>query len=337
MSSDAKATICIVTPVHNGGEGFRRCLSALSALEPPPGEIVVVADGDIDGSGEWAEARGAKVIRTPTRGGPARARNLGARAAHDEVLFFVDADVLVPRDAVAQVAELFGREPYLTAIFGSYDDAPSETNFLSQYKNLLHHYVHQTAADDASTFWAGCGAIRRAAFLSVGGFDERYDRPSIEDIELGYRLKGLGHSIRLCKTLQCKHLKRWTAHSLLRTDFTQRALPWSELILRDRKLVNDLNLNYSSRASVALVYAFAGTLAAAVWRPEFLLASAGLVVALLVLNAALYRFFLRQRGLLFTLQAIPWHWLYFAYSGLAFAIAVVRHLLGRRRTAASKI
>jgi hypothetical protein len=60
-------------------------------------------------------------------------------------------------------------EPDLVALFGSYDDAPAATNFLSQYKNLLHHYMHQTAREEASTFWGACGAIRREVSLAVGG------------------------------------------------------------------------------------------------------------------------------------------------------------------------
>jgi GT2 family glycosyltransferase len=142
----------------------------------------------------------------------------------------------------------------LTALFGSYDDAPAATNFLSQYKNLFHHYVHQIANEEASTFWGACGAIRREVFLKLGGFDESYHQPCIEDIELGYRLKRAGYRIRLLKTLQVKHLKHWGVKSLLKTDFFQRALPWTELILRDRRLVNDLNLKTSSRVSVASIY-----------------------------------------------------------------------------------
>ncbi len=78
----------------------------------------------------------------------------------------------------------------VSAVFGSYDDEPAERNFLSQYKNLLHHFVHQEGATDAGTFWAGCGAIRKDMFASVNGFNsEKYPYPSIEDIELGIRLK----------------------------------------------------------------------------------------------------------------------------------------------------
>ena len=110
---------------------------------------------------------------------------------------------------MGRIAAAFQASPNLAALFGSYDDEPFESNFLSQYKNLFHHYVHQTAKVDASTFWSGCGAIRREVFLAIGGFEENYRRPTIEDIELGYRLKKTGHRIRLLKELQVKHLKRW--------------------------------------------------------------------------------------------------------------------------------
>ena len=72
---------------------------------------------------------------------------------------------------LASVAEDFTENPDIAAVFGSYDDEPAEKNFLSQYKNLVHHYVHQQSSSEAVTFWAGCGAIRKEIFFSVGGFD----------------------------------------------------------------------------------------------------------------------------------------------------------------------
>ncbi len=326
MPSSAKPAISVIIPVHNGGVNFRRCLSGLAAAVPPPSEIIVVADGGTDGSWRLAEEFDTQVLRMPVPEGPARARNLGARTAQGDLLFFIDADVALPPDAIGQVVDAFEREPELTAVFGSYDDAPAATNFLSQYKNLLHHYVHQTAREEASTFWGACGAIRREVFLALGGFDERYRQPSIEDIELGYRLKRAGHRIKLCKALQVKHLKRWGVVSLVKSDFFHRALPWTELILRDRRFINDLNLRLSGRVSVMLTYGLLGALVGAWWWPGSLALAGALILALLALNAPLYRFFQRKRGLAFAIQTIPWYWFYYFYSGLAFAIGIVRYL-----------
>jgi GT2 family glycosyltransferase len=151
------------------------------------------------------------VLKVPQAGGPAKARNLGAQASHGDILFFMDADVTLAPDTLEQVLAAFDTQPQIAALIGSYDDAPGAPNFLSQYKNLFHHYTHQRGCEEASTFWGACGAVRREVFSAVGGFDEAYRYPSIEDIELGYRLKRAGHSIHLCKQVQVKHLKRWEA------------------------------------------------------------------------------------------------------------------------------
>jgi hypothetical protein len=198
----------------------------------------------------------------------------------------------------------------------------------------LHHYVHQQGHEDASTFWTGCGAIRADAFRALGGFDAVYHIPSMEDIELGYRLRASGRRIRLVKSLQVKHLKHWTAGSLLRADFVARALPWSQLILSSGVLIDDLNVTVRSRFCAALVYGLLLTLGLAVRWPVLLWLTVLQAAALLVLNADLYRFFLRKRGLLFTLAVIPWHWFYYFYGALAFGIAWaqinLRRLFGRR-------
>ena len=324
LPSPSSLITSVIIPVRNGGSGFRKCLESVSNAAPSSTEIIVVADGDTDGSWRVAEEFGMKVLIIPRSHGPACARNLGARNAQGDILFFVDADVAIPFDAVCQIEAAFSRDPQLVALFGSYDDEPAETNFLSQYKNLFHHYVHQMSREEASTFWSGCGAIRCKAFLELGGFDETYRKPCIEDIELGYRLKKAGYRIRLLKKLQVKHLKRWRIMGLLKSDFLDRALPWTELILRDRSFISDLNLQFSSRLSVIVTYAFLVTLVGGLWWSGFFVIAGFLAILLLVMNSSLYRFFSRKRGLGFMIQTIPWHWFYYLYSGFAFAIGLGR-------------
>jgi glycosyltransferase involved in cell wall biosynthesis len=318
-------TVSIIVPVHNGGAKFRICLASLKACHPPPDEVIVVADGDSDGSWRYAEEFGLQALKTPETGGPARARNIGAKKVSGDLIFFLDADVTVSADAIERVKAAFRNDPELSAVIGSYDEKPFETNFLSQYKNLLHHYVHQCSSPDASTFWGACGAIRREIFSELGGFDEKYRYPSIEDIELGYRLKRKGCRILLSKQLMVKHLKHWGILSLLKADFFYRALPWTDLILNEGGFIDDLNLTISSRISVIAAYMVLVCLPAAVWFPWFVVPAAFSAMLLFWLNRDLYGFFMNKRGLGFTLKAIPWHWFYFFYSGLAFAIGYVKH------------
>lgn len=324
--------ISVIIPVHNGGPTFRRCLSCLVKSVPPPDEIIVVADGCTDGSEQVAQEFGVQILRLVERKGPAGARNRGAQVSQSDILFFMDADVTIPPDTFSQIESVFKKEPNWAAVFGSYDDKPEETNFLSQYKNLFHHYTHQSANEEAFTFWGACGAIRHDVFMSMGGFNESYRQPSIEDIEFGYRLKRAGYRIRLCKALQVKHLKRWEPISLLKSDFFHRALPWTELILKNRRFVNDLNLRLSSRISVILTFSLLASLMGGLWWPTFFGIAGALSLLLLTINKPLYLFFQKRRGLRFAIQSILWHWFYYLYSGLAFIIGIGHYLLGRLKS-----
>lgn len=263
--------ISVVIPAWNSAPTLDRVLEAISRSGRPPLEVIVADDCSTDNTAQVAEHWGAVLIRTPRRSGPATARNLAASAARGSILLFLDSDVLVQPDTIAHIEAAF-EDPTLDALIGSYDDEPEDYDFLSQYKNLMHCYMHQRGKSEASTFWSGCGAIRKHVFEAQRGFDESFTRPAIEDIELGYRLKSQGRRILLDHDLRVKHLKKWTFWGLVKSDVLDRGIPWTELILRDRRMPNDLNLQLSQRVSVALVFlmmAMAGA-CALYWKGYFL-------------------------------------------------------------------
>jgi glycosyltransferase involved in cell wall biosynthesis len=278
--------LSVVVPVRNDPKRLRACLDSLKASTDRDHELIVVDDASTDTTPEVAAGSGARVERLDQRSGPAAARNHGAQAARGEYLFFVDADVCVHPETLSLVAAAFASDPTIDALFGSYDRQPGEPNLLSQYKNLFHHFVHQQAASDASTFWSGCGAIKRSVFLELGGFDTAYDRPCIEDIELGARLRRTGRRIVVRKEVQASHLKRWTLPGILRSDFWDRAVPWTELSLREGRLPNDLNLKLSQRVAALLTYVLVAVFAVAAWRrPALLLAPIAVLAGVLALDA----------------------------------------------------
>jgi len=325
--------ISIIIPVYNGGEQFKRCLQAVQQSTWVDWELIVVDDGSSDGSDLIARQFDASVFKTAGRQGPAAARNIGAQLARGTYLFFTDADCRLHPDTLTRVARYLRADPDLDALFGSYDDSPDAPNFIAQYKNLFHYYVHQHSAERASTFWTGCGAVKRSVFLKLGGFDvARYERPSIEDIDFGYRLKRSGGKIRLAKDVQVKHLKAWSLAGLLRSDILDRGIPWTRLMLRNRAFVSDLNLQTHNRASVMTLYGFLLSLVVSFWQPTAIWLALGLVALLLGLNQCLYRFFYQKRGLYFTLKAIPLHWFYYLYNAISFSCGFGLHWLEQFRT-----
>ena len=331
---DDQPFLSIIIPAYNALEHIDQCLDALLESSYTSYEIIVVDDASTDNTRQIALDKGVTVLEHSQQSGPAAARNDGALRAKGDILFFVDADVLVARETVALVAKRFIDNPELDALFGSYDINPPESNFFSQYKNLFHHYVHQQSREEAVTFWAGCGAIRKEVFQKATGFDqERYKRPSIEDIELGYRLTNMGHKILLDKTLQVKHLKKWTLHTLLRADVLDRAVPWTRLMLENNEVVSDLNLQLRSKISSCLVGLLILMLVLAPLINEFLCGALMVVALIVVLNLGLYRFMFQNWGLGFALLAFLMHLFYYFYSGLTFVLCWTAHLFsGKKQT-----
>ncbi len=273
----------MIVPAYNAAHHLGPCLEALCRSTTAFHEIIVVDDGSTDETPGLAARYDVTVLHTGGRRGPAFARNLGANAASGEILLFIDADVSVRHDTGDKIRTWFASDAELAALIGSYDSEPRCPDFLSQYRNLMHHFVHQNGGERASTFWSGCGAIRRDIFLEYSGFSEAFGRPAIEDIELGYRLVRAGCKIVLDRDIQVTHAKRWTFWNLVRTDVLDRGIPWTELILRDQRMPDDLNLQLSQRVSVALVFilvALSGMLAV-LWRGYFLVPLIALVFLLL--------------------------------------------------------
>ena len=329
---DPDRSVSVIVPVHNDSVNLSACLSSLQACQPAPAEIIVVLDACTDDSAKVAETLSdIRRVETSTRNGPAAARNLGAHISSGEILLFIDADVEVSTDLISRFQSVFHQRPYLGAAFGSYDEYPATTTLVSVFRNLLHHYVHQKSRPNATTFWGGCGAIRKAAFESVGGFCEEYARPSIEDIELGYRLRDSGFEIRLEKSVQVKHLKSWDLGTIARTDIVFRAAPWTSLILSRRRLDNDMNTTLSDRLSVVAVGAAVLSFALTFCFDWAVLAVVGSLALFFGFNFSLYRFLSRAVGMWFAIRAFPLHCFYYLCCGSGLILGIAQWALESRR------
>lgn len=313
--------VTVIIPVYNVAEQLSECLRAIGKSSYSAYEVIVVDDASSDGSLDVARTSGIIAYGLPRKSGPAAARNLGARYARGDILFFIDSDVLIQRDTIERLMRNFTEGETIAAVFGSYDDDPPQKNFFSQYKNLLHHFIHQSSCKEAGTFWAGCGAIRKSLFTRLGGFNEKaYQKPCIEDIELGYRIKAAGYRIILDKDLQVKHLKRWSFKSLILTDIFARAIPWTKLIRDRHVMVDDLNLQMSQKASAALACLVALILPVLPFHPILILLALACLAIVLGINHGLFRLFLNRNGWKFAACAFGMHLLYYLYSTAAFAL-----------------
>jgi GT2 family glycosyltransferase len=326
--------LSVIVPAHQAMGQLRRSLPALATSDLPREafEIIVVDDASTDETSvvaaEWADT----IVRLAGKpNGPAYARNRGFEASRGDVLVFVDADVVVHADALRCLAETFLLDADVAAVFGAYDDQPDDPGFVSQYRNLLHHYVHRANRGPAETFWAGLGAVRRDAFAAVGMFDEwSYGRPQIEDIELGRRLRRRGYPVLLEPSIQGRHLKRWTLRGTVVADFRHRGVPWMWLLLAegspDGRALNVRRAERLCTAAVCLGVP-AALLGLVLWHGALAVGGAALASGAVAWNSPFYAFLARRRGPAFALGAVPLHLLYYLGNGFSVVSGWLVHQL----------
>lgn len=334
-------TLSVIIPARNAERVLPGALDALSRNDLPRDEweLIVVDDGSTDATAAIARRHADHVVELHTDRpcGPAFARNRGAEVARGHILVFLDADTCAHPDTLRKFARLFADDRTLGAAFGSYDAHPPAPSFVSQYRNLLHHFVHQRSPGEAETFWAGCGAVRRVVLIDAGMFDEwHFSRPQIEDVEIGSRIRARGYRILLRPDIQVTHRKHWTFGAMLRTDLLDRGIPWTRLLVQQRAMTRAaaLNLRPVEKAKtvllgLAILASAMGLLTGAVaWH----LASLGAVLAVVGASAPFYLFLARLRGSWFALRAIPLHLLYYVLNGVAVASGyLLHHLVGEPR------
>ncbi|MCA8880225.1 MAG: glycosyltransferase [Rhodobacteraceae bacterium] len=329
--AERRLTISVVMPAYRAEHLLPKVLAPLMAMQAAGevDEVIVVDDRSPDGTAGLARQMGAGVLTTPVNGGPGAARNLAAEHARGDILWFVDSDVIAWPGGPATIRRAFA-DPRIQAVFGSYDTTPEGQPWFSRYKNLMHRYYHQRARDTATTFWAGCGAVRADTFRQIGGFDvDTYKVPSIEDIELGERIVRAGGLIRVEPELQAKHLKVWTIRNAIFTDIFRRALPWSRLMINRGGLVDELNVGRAERLRAGVAGLLLCSLPFALFLSGAWMVTLGLLALAALLNWPLLRFMNANGGPLFALRAFLYHQLYYVYSAGAYSWCLFEfHVLG---------
>ena len=336
-SRDTRATrLSIVVPVSNAAATLEPCLAALTGPRLPRRsiEIIVVDDGSTDDSSLIACRHADTVVRLPgPPHGPAYARNRGAEVARAPIIAFVDADVRVHPDALERMVVALEADASLGAVYGTYDVAPSPGGLVSQYRNLIRHFVHLRHAGETDVFWSACGAVRRSVFMDAGLYDEwRFPRPQLEGVELGHRIRRLGFRILLDPAIQGAHMKAWTLRSLLVTEARDRGVPRTRLLHDDAPLTRDSDfLRDTGRpevlgAGLIMLWIIA---AVAIGGATWMYALACCAIGLVIVNRRLYGFFSARRGHVFATFAVGLHLVTQLCHASAMATGwVLRHVVG---------
>ncbi len=228
----APPTVAAVVVNYDGGAGLLDCVASLRGAGV--GEVVVVDNVSSDGSlaALAAADRTARLLPTGRNLGYGRAVNRGAALVTAEYLLVCNADVVLDpgsletlrvalerRDDLAVVGpRLVSPDgvPYPSArVFPSFATAAGhalvglvhpDNRWTRRYRLAEHSTLDEGLREEGDVDWVSgaCFLARRDAFVSVGGFDERYFM-YVEDLDLCWRLHRAGWSVRFVPTARVVH------------------------------------------------------------------------------------------------------------------------------------
>ncbi len=204
--------VSVIIPAKNATDTLADCLLALRAqtYHRERFEVIVVDDGSTDKTAGIAEKYSARECRTrvlrlgPPSAGPAVARNRAVEVARGKILVFTDADCAPEPTFLEEMLEPF-RDERVVASKGIYrsDQKSLTARFVqAEYESRYRLMERCETIDFVDTYAA---AYRRDAFESVGGFDESFPLPSVEDQELSFRLAAQGARMIFCPAAVVTH------------------------------------------------------------------------------------------------------------------------------------
>lgn len=294
--------ISIIIPAKNSQRTLARCLDAIYGNTFKPCEVMVVDCGSEDLSYRDIVKKYPATVLT-VKAGKGTARSVGIAKATGELLVLIDADIVIPDNALQQVVDTFQQNPGIDIMNGLLAKECPYTDFFSQYKNLYMNYRFKKMPDEIDFLFTSFTAFRRNTVVTFK------DTIKPKDTETGQRLaKEQGHPIFFNRNLEVLHLKRYDFWSILYNDFIV-SYGWAKIFWRFagiRDIATKGRFAHSTNdqiAAVIVAFLSAAGLPVAVFIPPLaIIPTAGFFVFLL-LQHGFIRFLIAEKGRVYATKA----------------------------------
>ncbi|WP_035985352.1 glycosyltransferase family 2 protein [Leptolyngbya sp. KIOST-1] len=192
-------TLSVVITCYREGDLLLEAVESVRRQTQPFLEIVIVNDASPDDRTnqvcrQLEQDPDIRLVWQPVNGGPSVARNAGFAAAQGEILVPLDADDLLPPDALHHIQQAFLDHPDAGFIYGGYlcQRYPDDPRLVKATPISLHSLL-RARRFSLSTNWTliGTAPLRKSLWEAVGHSDPGLGAEDLHDLEFWVRAMAL--------------------------------------------------------------------------------------------------------------------------------------------------
>lgn len=294
--------ISIIIPTYNSERLISNLLDSILKSRVNDFEIIIVDDCSTDDTVELVKNYPIKLVELAENSGPAKARNIGVKKAHGDIIFFLDSDIVLQEGTIEEVEEYFRSNPSANCVIGICTKEPLNEGFVPRYMALFE-YIHLSGskAENVSVFSPRCGAVRTDFFKKMGSFNEKYAGADVEDFEFARRVNKVDRIV-LNRKMIVKH--QFAGFKQAMKNYFKRTIMWVHLFIKERRLDNaGPSVPSNGIAAIAAFSSFSALLIAPFICAALYIFIFFICVYLISITRWL-KFMLNEAGLTFALRAV---------------------------------
>lgn len=184
----------VIVPAFNAEKTIAKCLEALSKQSFRGFEIIVVDDESNDGTCRVVEKFSKARLVKQRHGGPAVARNNGAKAAKGEIIVFTDSDCIAESNWLGEMVKPFENKG-VAGVQGRYKCRQKEIVARLIQLEIEQSYERMQKMEFIDFIGSYSAAYRKNVFAQLKGFDTSFPIASGEDTDFSFRVHEKGHKM----------------------------------------------------------------------------------------------------------------------------------------------
>ena len=214
MESTMSDTISVILPVWKEASIINHTIGNILSSEYRGDVEIIVVDGSAEGETIHAlQNKEAKKIISEK--GRSKQMNKGATIALGDILFFLHADTLLPKDALMAISSIMQKREFVGGAFDLGIDSHRAVFRLIEAAASLRSRITRVPYGDQGIF------LRKDYFHAIGGFKEI---PLMEDVDLMRRIKKAGDKICILPLKVKTSPRRWEKEGIVRCTLRNWAL-----------------------------------------------------------------------------------------------------------------